>query len=750
MTHRKALLSAAIAMAASAAGQAQVLRLDPVVVESPSIERDAVVEVLTTEDFEARQIDDFEDLVRLIPGVSVSKGDDRWGASGFNIRGLDEDRVAMNVDGVPQGETLKYEGGQAYGYFKGSRNGVDIEALKAVEIVKGADAILSGNGALAGAVNMTTKDPADYLAPTGNDSGLGLKTEYSSVNDESMASLALANRTGRLESLLVYTFRDGHEFENYDMNGADIEGAEREIPDPMDNETHSALAKLIYALAPGHKVGLVGSYYDVSRFTQSRSFDGGWYSNRVGDDVNRTTRVGVFHEYEGTTMLFDSIKTTLTQQDIKISAATTQHISYDFGPTFRAEEDRTDTRSFEQDLLHFTVDLVKAFGGDALPQTLSYGIEYQDRSFDNVQVRRSNSQYNDLGWVNTNIGALLPHSEAEVITVYALDTLVLGSSTQLRIGARHDRYAYDATSNENYNDGTGTLRGIDFGTTTWTVGVEQALSDTLSLEAGVSTGFRAPTIEEMYSTSGTPDDWGVVANPDLKAESSRNLDVALVGRYAMGEFRVGGFYSRYDDFIDYRPREGTNPNTGLPDPNGWQQPVNFTEVDMKGVELSASLDLAQALGVPQGWRTSMAAAYTEGEEANGDPVYSVQPFNLVWTLGYVEPTGRWGVNAFTSYTSGKGLNDSFETDPLTGTRTYPMYLSNAATVIDLIGYFNIGEGFRVTAGVHNLTDKEYYNWDSVRFLDQGDLRPGIGVSGNGIRRYSEPGRNFEVGLSYRF
>src|SRR5690606_39460355 len=59
----------------------------------------------------------------------------------------------------------------------------------------------------------------------------------------------------------------------------------------------------------------------------------------------------------------------------------------------------------------------------------------------------------------------------------------------------------------------------------WTVGVEQALTDTLSLEAGISTGFRAPTIEEMYSTTGAPDDWNVVANPDLEAESSNNLDL---------------------------------------------------------------------------------------------------------------------------------------------------------------------------------------------------------------------------------
>jgi len=56
---------------------------------------------------------------------------------------------------------------------------------------------------------------------------------------------------------------------------------------------------------------------------------------------------------------------------------------------------------------------------------------------------------------------------------------------------------------------------------------------------------------------------------------------------------------------------------------------------------------------------------------------------------------------------------------------------------------------QVVAGVYNLTDKEYYRWDSVRFVDQGDMRPGIGVIDDGIKRYSEPGRNFAINISYR-
>ena len=47
-------------------------KLDLTTVEAESIERDAVVEVITADDINAEMVDNFEDLVRFIPHVSVS------------------------------------------------------------------------------------------------------------------------------------------------------------------------------------------------------------------------------------------------------------------------------------------------------------------------------------------------------------------------------------------------------------------------------------------------------------------------------------------------------------------------------------------------------------------------------------------------------------------------------------------------------------------------------------------------------
>lgn len=717
--------------------------LQTTIIETESIERDAVVEVLTSEDIDVRQIGDFEDMVRLVPGISVSKGDDRWGSSGFNIRGLDEDRVAINVDGVPQGETLKYEGGQAYGYFKGSRSGVDVEALKSIEIVKGADAILSGSGALAGAVNMTTKDPSDFLSDEGNDSGFRVKAGYSSVNEEAMGSLSLANRVGNFESMLIYTYRDGGEYKNFDMNGADIEGSGREIPDPQNIELNSVLVKLIYKFSPGTELGFVGSYYDKNRNTDTQSFNGGWYSNRMGNDTNNVSRVGLFYKMAAETAMFDNMTIAVNHQTTLVEAKTTQHVEFNFGPTFLADEDRVSTRSFDQELTQLTVDFDKAFSLGGSEHNFVYGIEFLDKGYENKQLRLSNSLLNDDGWIESNRGALIPASDADVLTAYAMDIISINDdATQFRIGARYDGYKYNAHEDENYTDGTGTLGEVSFSTATWTLGVEQVLTSIVSVELGVSTGFRAPTIEDMYRTSGSFDDWSVIPNADLKPEYSTNLDLAFTGDFETGNYSVGVFYSKYDDFIDFESLEGINTNTGEPDPNGFSRPVNSDGVDIYGYELSVNY----AFGA--GFSTGLQASYTKGESANNDPVYSIQPLNAIWNIGYNSAEDTWGVTAYTSYTKGKTNRDSFLTDN-DGVVTYPLYLSNTATVIDVITYYNISDKLTLTAGVYNLTDKEYYNWDSVRFVDQGDQRPGIGVTGDGVKRYSEPGRNFKLSISYQ-
>lgn len=732
-------------------------QLEEVSLVGDSVPRDATIANFTFEDIDEMQVNDYEDLVRYLPGVSVSKGDDRWGGSGYNIRGLDEDRVAINVDGVSQGESLQYDGGQAYGYFKGSRNGVDTDTLKSIEIVKGADSVLSGGGALAGAVNYVTKDPSDYLAMTDRDYFLGFRTSYNGANDELSGTFSFANLMGDFDSMVVYTRRKGHEYESYNMNALDVEGAAREIPDPQESASDSILVKLNYLAGENQSVGLVYQSYEDNSITDAQSYNGGWYANRIGDDTSETNRIGLSYRLESSGGFFDVMEASLNRQSVDFEAKTLQYTRIQFGPRVVVDEDRTDVRAFNQDLTQLRVDFSKKIDSGEMRHNLIYGLRYQDKEYENVEYRVRNSNLNDNGVETIGRKALVPTSDAKILALYGFDSIQFGENTTFRIGSRFTDITYDANSSDNFEDDTETLDETSFSSVVGTIGIDQKLNENLSASIGFSTAFAPPTIEQMYRTSGSLDDWGTLANPGLGAETTTNLDLSIDGSYSLGSFSLGYFNSKHKDFVELVDMEGVNSNidpAGTFDPNGYRVPMNIGEVDIDGIEFSGLLDLDEILGLENGdYRATIAAAYTDGEQKNGDPLYSIQPFSATAGFGYTAEGGNWGSNLFTTFTKGKSRSAD-ELDPSNASDLVFINAKNAFDndylTVDLTFFYNFSENVRATAGIYNLTDISYYIWDNVRFVDSSDVRPGIGIDRSGYKRYSEPGRNVRFSLSYSF
>ncbi len=105
---------------------------------------------------------DIRDLVRYEPGISVRNDPNRFGLGGFNIRGVDGNRIAIEIDGVPAADSF------AIGSFSDAgRNYIDPETLRRVEILRGPASTLYGSDAIGGVVTFTTKDPADWMTKSG-------------------------------------------------------------------------------------------------------------------------------------------------------------------------------------------------------------------------------------------------------------------------------------------------------------------------------------------------------------------------------------------------------------------------------------------------------------------------------------------------------------------------------------------------------------------------------------------------------
>ena len=150
---------------------------------------------ITAKKLSKQQASDSRDLVRYETGITVVETG-RTGASGYAVRGVDENRVGIMVDGLRQAETLSSQAFkelfEGYGNFNNTRNDVEIENVKTATITKGADSLKSGSGALGGSVIFDTKDARDYLI--GKDHYFSVKRATQSMNSQDTVSLTAAGR----------------------------------------------------------------------------------------------------------------------------------------------------------------------------------------------------------------------------------------------------------------------------------------------------------------------------------------------------------------------------------------------------------------------------------------------------------------------------------------------------------------------------------------------------------------------------
>ena len=118
------------------------------------------------EQLELRGVQTLDDLARLVPGMEVASDPNRFGALGFNLRGLDGNRVSVELDGIPLAD------GFGVGQFaQAGRDLVELGIVDRVEVLRGPASTLYGSKALAGVVAFWTPDAADAAVRRGQRPG---------------------------------------------------------------------------------------------------------------------------------------------------------------------------------------------------------------------------------------------------------------------------------------------------------------------------------------------------------------------------------------------------------------------------------------------------------------------------------------------------------------------------------------------------------------------------------------------------
>ena len=746
-----------------------------------------------------QMVSDESDLVRYDPGISVVEGG-RSGSNGFTIRGVDKDRVAINVDGLAQAESRSSEAFQelfgAYGNFNANRNTSEPENFSEVTMTKGADSLKSGSGALGGAVNYKTKSASNYVSEE-KPYHLGIKGGYIGRNSQKFSSITAAGTWLGLDALMVYTHRFGKETKN-NSDAADTvitdnkqswspnagstnygsRGIARSKPDPQNWENISTLFKLGYNFNDQNRIGWIYEDSRTDRTTTelSNMWAANWKGEALGDtrsrqDISYRKRIGFEYKNQLDKGPWDSLNLRYDRQTIDMSTWT-----WDLPTDYASNGVNSDVyhmfRNIRQKNTQFGADAEKQIDFSKLVWAMQYGLGGSQNDNGNRDhsywVRLYDPKYQTS---NNQELTMLVESSSKNRFAYWNNTFQFGDSSQYRLnaGVRYDNSSSKAKDNPNYTPAIrgqipylGSERkhsGFSYG-----LGLDWKFTPHLNLLAKYSTGFRAPTSDETWLLFPHPDFY-LKANPNLKAETAKNFELGLAGSGKAGNFKFSGFQTRYRNFIEltYMGVSSDNPNspnyapisdgTALVSSPVWQN-QNRSSAWVKGLEFNGTWNL-DSIGLPQGTHAGVNVSYIKGKakQNNGQetPINALSPWSAVYNLGYDAPSKRWGLNAYLTRTAAKKPSDTVHSsDDLNNPWPFAKH-SKAYTLFDLTGYVNLGKYFTLRAGAYNIGNKKYYTWESLRSIREfGTVNRVDNKTHAGIQRFTSPGRSYNLTLEAKF
>lgn len=115
------------------------------------------VTVITLDDITTRQSVAVIDLLRSVPGITVTTNGGLGTSTSVNIRGADSDQTVALIDGVKLNDPSTPGGGFNFGNLLTGN-------IERIEVVRGSQSVLWGSQAIGGVVNIVTRTPTEKLA----------------------------------------------------------------------------------------------------------------------------------------------------------------------------------------------------------------------------------------------------------------------------------------------------------------------------------------------------------------------------------------------------------------------------------------------------------------------------------------------------------------------------------------------------------------------------------------------------------
>lgn len=697
MAHNNTLSLVALAVAAGLASPvfAADKKADDVMVVSGSRMEQKLedvsgpISVITAEQIEEQVVSNVADLFRYEPGVTALGG--AGDAQTFIIRGMGENRVKIVRDGVRENDAYK-NGGVGQSYF-------DTDMIKQVEVVKGPASAAYGSDALGGVIAITTKDAADFLK--GRDSYLDATSGYASSSHQKMAGFTGALRTGELENLLRYTWRDGGVTQNYDSD-----------KNEFDIVSQALLFKSQWNLSDSQFLKLTVDYFtegqdpDAVDLSKAGSVFNQPITDKDTDNLSLVLDHGIALQAPWVDRIDSKIYYARTKQTMDQYASS----KYPVRPTNPyVTKNSLDHNGFEQKSLGAQLKFSKALDS----QRLAWGLEYEHTDNERTRFKAPTVAGDFEGYSELSF----PSTTTEHGALWAFDELKFGERWVLTPGARYDYYRMNPDQDPAYTGEN--LKRFSEGEFSPKLGLVFKAHEAANLFAQYSHGYKTPMYDNAFSTlNHQAYGYRIEPNTNLKPESSDGIDLGVRGSAGGFSYEVATFYNKYDDFIELG-QVSTEGRTAV------YQYQNLDKATTKGAEAKADYWLNDLVNV---WGN---LSYIEGKDGDGNYINSLSP--LKGTLGVRLEQPNWNINTALRFADdmSKVGKDAKGNDNIK---------SAGWGVVDIYAQFKPVQDLQFNVGVFNLFDKEYVNYESIT---------GQSASASTSNK-TEPGRNLSARVKYVF
>ena len=552
------------------------------------------IDVLTGSEKMTRDSGSLGAMLESIPGVNNQSAGTQSGKP--VVRGMTGNRVKI----LSNGQSTDY---QAYG----TRHlpNVDPYLAERVEVIRGPQSVLYGAEAMGGIVNVIQSEMPYGKAVSGE-----IATEYNTNNQETMfgAKVGAGSKEFAIQAGVSTRSADNFTVPNASSAPGNIAGDDRPL--------------------------FVGEV-PFTNFENQAGNIGIGYQQDWGKIELRHTQWVSKQNYLGVEVVDGQLEALAAGQKLQ-NDETQLKAEFELGNDWVLKPSWTHTRNARE--ASHDLPYENMAEDEGTPHYLDLLVKRDD-----VKLAIEHPQFGDfqgeLGFELTEkdqvlrSGELTPSAKESKRAIYLFEEADY-DKWLVQVGARYDWHEVSAPLDginaqfvdQEIFDETNNNRSFDV--FSGSLGSTYRIDSNWSVAANLASGFRAPTIFELYAGG---EHGGVqayqIGNPDLKAETSLNTDLSLRWQTAKTQM-VATVYQNWIDNYIYLANEleadGITPQTTLNEAGTLEIPVmkaQQTDAVMTGFEFSVNHQFNQA------WSTDLALELIEGRDTGESRELPLMPAN---------------------------------------------------------------------------------------------------------------------------